>query len=79
MQLCVCNSVYRQVTIPDQWKRSFYNKNHEKKWNQMSDARYNQSFQEDYNNRKGNEPVGVSNAGNNLWAKSAAKWSNWSS
>jgi hypothetical protein len=25
-----------------------------------------QSFQEDYNNRKGNEPVGVSNAGNNL-------------
>lgn len=37
------------------------------------------SFQEDYNNRKGDEPVGVSNVGNNLWAKSAAKWSNWSS
>ena len=24
------------------------------------------SFQEDYNNRKGDEPVGVSNVGNNL-------------
>lgn len=79
MQLCVCNSM---CIAKWQFLTNGNGPFTTKKWNNgnkflMQDI--TKSFQEDYNNRKGDEPVGVSNAGNNLWAKSAAKWSNWSS